>query len=104
MTRWQESHDPLCPSSRAKDWQIWWAVRWCQCDVIAMVRADERKKCPRVEIVAALGEPTTCKVWRDGNLVFDGIDRASTYRSVAIFDLDEGPLELVIFGEASEDD
>jgi hypothetical protein len=32
-----------------------------------------------VEIEGALGEPTTCKVWFDDMLVFDGMDRASLF-------------------------
>jgi hypothetical protein len=38
-----------------------------------IIRADERAKQPRVEVEAALGEPTTCKVWFDDRLVFDGM-------------------------------
>lgn len=44
-----------------------------------LIRADERANVPRVEIDAALGEPTTCKVWVGEHLVFDGIARGALF-------------------------
>ena len=88
-------HDPLCPNRSLNHYEVH--------GLIAKVRADERAKCPSVEIDAALGEPTTCKVWLNGDLIFHGVDLSSTYRSVAVFDLDEGPVERVVFVEAPED-
>ena len=71
------NHDPLCPPYMEG------ATDPCPiCAVIAKVRADERAKCPRVEIDAALGEPTTCKVWVGGRLLFNGVDRASDIQRV----------------------
>lgn len=34
-------------------------------------------KVPAVEIVQKDGEPATAKVWRDGALIFDGVDRSA---------------------------
>lgn len=31
----------------------------------------------RIEVVETLGQPTTCQIWRDGALVFDGQDKSA---------------------------
>ena len=46
--------------------------------VVAAIEPLIRADSPRVEIDAALGEPTTCRVWRGDQLVFSGIDLASS--------------------------
>lgn len=40
---------------------------------------DELKR-TRVQIVEALDKPTECRVWRDGVLKFDGVDRSILLR------------------------
>jgi len=54
MTRWQDEHDPLCPSARAANWQVWFAVGWCQCKLVLAVRADERKRTAATETRTAM--------------------------------------------------
>jgi hypothetical protein len=47
--RWQDDHDPLCPSFRAKDWQAFFARSWCQCDAIRAGRREGEADFQRCE-------------------------------------------------------
>jgi hypothetical protein len=51
MTRWQDTHDPLCPSHRAKNWQIWWGPIWCQCHAIRLGRLEGEQDFRRAKAV-----------------------------------------------------
>lgn len=55
-------------------------------------RAEKAAGSPyKVEIDQRDGKPTTCKVWRDGVLVFDGVDRSALATVARVRHALEGP-------------
>jgi len=51
MSRWQDTHDPLCPSYRAKNWQVWFGPIWCMCNAIRLGRLEGEQDFRRLRAV-----------------------------------------------------
>ena len=51
-------------------------------DIPALIEELKEQRRVRVHVVETLNAPTTCKVWRDGMLIFDGVSNDALLREV----------------------